>query len=121
MITPFQVYLVMMADKFCDSFCGGFFLSAMVLLLSLGATFLFWDQLDKDGQSFLKNVRNFSGLLVLIFGILTTVTPDTKTLATMYLAPAIVNSEAIQKDVPEIYNLAVEKLKETMSSPKAEK
>ena len=40
--------------------------------------------------------------------------PSTKTVCATLLIPAIANSDAIQKDVPELYTLAVEKLKDTL-------
>lgn len=40
-----------------------------------------------------------------------TLMPNSKTLAIMVVAPAIVNSKPIQQDIPEIYAVAIDALK----------
>lgn len=40
--------------------------------------------------------------------------PSSKTYAAMVIVPAIAQSDAIQKDLPEVYKAAVEKLKESL-------
>lgn len=40
--------------------------------------------------------------------------PSKETAYQMIVIPALVNSQAIQKDLPEIYNLAIEKLKKEL-------
>ena len=63
------------------------------------------------------------GLMVkIVFAalLLIGVTPSTRTLAAMYIVPAIANSKAIQKDFPELYDLAIGKLKEQLA-PAVEK
>ena len=40
--------------------------------------------------------------------------PSSKTIAIMVVVPAIIESDVIQKDLPEIYNLGVEALKEQL-------
>ena len=47
----------------------------------------------------------------IILSLILTFIPNSKVLATMIILPEIANSEVIKKDLPEIYNLAVEKLK----------
>lgn len=44
------------------------------------------------------------------------VLPSSKTVATMVILPVIVNSEPIQKDLPEIYDLAIKALKEQIGA-----
>jgi multisubunit Na+/H+ antiporter MnhG subunit len=41
-------------------------------------------------------------------------TPSTKQMAAIIVVPTIVNSTAVQKDVPELYNLGVEWLKDKL-------
>lgn len=48
-------------------------------------------------------------------GMLGMVIPSTKTIALMVTLPAIANSEPVQKDLPELYQLAKEALKEQVS------
>lgn len=52
----------------------------------------------------------------LIFLITSALMPSSKTIAVMVVAPAIINSEPIQKDLPEIYQLAKDALKSTLKT-----
>jgi hypothetical protein len=57
-------------------------------------------------------------LAVLLVG---SIVPSTKTLATMIILPKIANSQVFQKDVPALYNLAIDRLKEILEDkPKTE-
>jgi hypothetical protein len=47
-------------------------------------------------------------------GALFTITPSSSGFAAMVIVPKIIESEAIQKDLPDIYKSAVEKLKESL-------
>jgi hypothetical protein len=42
--------------------------------------------------------------------------PTSKTLAASYLLPMMANSVAVERDFPELYNLAVQKLKEQLTT-----
>lgn len=53
-------------------------------------------------------------------GAVRTFTPSGNTFAAMIILPEIAKSEAIQKDLPEIYSAAVDRLKESLK-PDAEK
>lgn len=58
-------------------------------------------------------------ICVAVFSFLAAVLmPSTKTLCAVVVVPAIANSEAVQKDFPELYTLAVEKLKEQLAPAK---
>lgn len=57
----------------------------------------------------------------ILFAILlsaSTLMPDKQTVALMVVAPAIINSEPIQKDLPEIYQMAKDALKQTLQPSK---
>lgn len=69
----------------------------------------------------MKRFRKFARMLgwVAAFSITgSVITPDSKTFGMMIVVPAIANSAPIQKDLPEIYNLAVEALKEKLAPKK---
>lgn len=51
----------------------------------------------------------------IICAILSALVPDSKTVAAMVVIPAIAQSEAIQKDAPELYKMAIDRLKETLA------
>jgi hypothetical protein len=42
--------------------------------------------------------------------------PSSKTIALMVVVPAVMNSEPIQKDLPELYQMAKEALKQTLET-----
>ena len=43
-------------------------------------------------------------------------TPSTKQMAAIIVVPKIVNSTAVQKDIPELYSLGVEWLKDKLTT-----
>lgn len=47
--------------------------------------------------------------------LLTVVVPTRETFAAMYVLPAIAKSEAVQKDLPEVYNMAVDFMKKQLT------
>lgn len=60
-----------------------------------------------------RNPRNGVIMICVTFAVGLAI-PSTQTLCAMFVLPRITASEAIQKDLPEIYNLAVEKLKSSL-------
>jgi FtsH-binding integral membrane protein len=60
-------------------------------------------------------ISGILGLFVSVF------LPSSKTTAAMVVIPAIIESKAIQQDLPEIYNAAVDALKAQLKDSKAEK
>lgn len=81
-----------------------FFLALAILLLWI------FDEFERIGL-YIKQCS----IVVVILVLLSTITPNQKTVAMMVVIPAITESEAIQKDVPEIYNIAVNAIKEKIS------
>lgn len=77
------------------------------LLLVAGALSFFGMIVTADERP--KNKLPF--WLMIIFTTLGGLFPSSNTIATMVILPEIVNSEVIQKDLPEIYKMAIEKLK----------
>ena len=56
-------------------------------------------------------------VLGMIAGLFHALMPSSKTVALMVVVPAIVNSQPVQKDLPEIYNAGIQMLKEKMGVP----
>lgn len=111
----FYIYLWGLVDPLsrCIAIFGAFLLIAALFFLH------YW--LDNDPSdsvaSVLKNAKWLSaigGILIL----LATLIPDQKTLSAMYILPKIADSKVIKEDAPEIYNLAIEKLKATLKAEK---
>ena len=105
-MNAWTIYWVMIADSICDVL--GFF----ALVGGCGLMFLVaWHVLDQK-----KPLNGYhKTALWLYFVVLlpaATLMPTTKTLAAMYVLPRIAESEAIQKDLPEIWDLGVSALKQ---------
>lgn len=104
-MTPFTIYLWQLADNIKDLFG--------VATLSFGGVagfVLFISFLEEDKNS--AKIGLVALLAALISGACTTLVPSSKTIAMMVAIPAIANSEPIQKDLPELYQLAKEAMKE---------
>jgi uncharacterized membrane protein YccC len=102
--SPFTVYLWQQADSLINLFIGmavAFGVLAFVISLRVIKTFV----------ALISAAFVFAGLGM--------ITPSSRTIAMMYAIPAIVNSEPIQQDLPELYDMAVKSLKDQLA-PKQE-
>lgn len=88
-VTPFMIYIVGMVDRFVALSSSGAFLSFVALFP------LIIVPLSND-----EDIRKIPALIAffffLIFSSLALFTPGSKTLASMYVIPAVVNNEKIQ-------------------------
>ena len=110
-ITPLTVYLVMQADVFLGALIGlGIVLTVLALIVASGKLILDEEDAKRLAEYPTKTGAAFAFVCFFLYAVI----PSTKTLAAMLIVPAIANSEVIQKDMPELYNLAVEKLKDTL-------
>ncbi len=116
-ISPWLVYLVMQADNILGLFIGLTALSSFfaVALLSVWLVMAIHEEkVPEDMKKWAIRCTFISCFLA----ILVTLIPKTKTLAAIIIIPKIANSEAIQKDLPDLYKLGVEKLKESLGQEK---
>lgn len=122
-LSAWDIYLVTRMDLL------RFFFIAVSVLSALGVAFfgcLWIDVCDSsDGEKETEEKRTWVAkrlmmflcpLLVGVFGVI--LTPSTKTLATMIVLPAIVNSEAVQQIPGELTTLAREWLQELRPAKK---
>ena len=124
-ISPFTIYLWGIADSLCTA--TAIFATVVVaaaLGLSLACILVssddnFHPEDDKQAAFFamLKRTRNTAWIASSVLLPMAVLMPNSKTVAAMVIAPAIAQSKAIQQDVPELYNAAVERLKESLKSP----
>lgn len=121
-ISPFTVYLWQQADRF-NSFATCIGVIALVLLVismiacvatRCAAKSNSDDSLLGASESLLKFAAT---MIVLVFA--SSLVPTTKTVAMAYAIPKIVQSKAVQQDLPELYDMAIKSLKEQLS-PKVE-
>ena len=108
-ITPFTMYLITRLDGI-KSLCGLF---AVVLLL-IGLVILVVGFLtDKTDDEFWRCLKRCGQLFVLAM-VLMTFIPSKMDVLTIYTVPAVLNSRMVQKDLPAIYETAVEIILESM-------
>lgn len=101
MITPFQIYLISIADDIRITFILFFALMAIALIVSG----LYWLSCiaDNDEEDKIKAAKKRTiklSIVAFIFGIFVSILPSTETLIAMYTIPAIVNNKEVQK-LPE--------------------
>lgn len=117
-INPFTVYLIMQADRAvytCQAILIGFII--LVVIAICGSPILMEDDIV---EAILKRIPKKTLVFLFTFALTGwTLIPSTKALCAMVVVPAIVNSQAVQKDFPELYDLAMSKLKEQLK-PKIE-
>ena len=124
-ISPFLIYLFGIADNVSSAsgiiffsmaaitvFAGGLVMINTMSEYSLGLKFY-----DTFKTAFKRPLKIWFVVLFLSL-FLSVFFPDRKTVAMMVVVPAIVNCEPIQKDIPELYQLAVETLKEKLVKEK---
>lgn len=120
-ITAFDIYLVSLADKIVDP--AGW-ITVATFVFSLFVVFIML--LGCDAQEEIKKAKSVLKLLcviVVVCGSLAVFIPSSKTIAAMYVLPAIVNNEHIQNStgnaLEALENLTKEWLKDTVKSKDA--
>ena len=100
-----------------DSICVVLSLGAIFLGIALIVCGLLWsfNKIDDYGDDDSKKLgRGFKRCLVwfLIFLFPALLVPSSKEFAMMYVLPKIADSKVIQKDLPELYDMAIGELKD---------
>lgn len=107
-LSPWIIYLWGIAD----GIKGVTGVGAALLII---ATFIFvLIKILEDEDNALK-AAIASAMLAVVLALFSALTPSSKTIAVMVVAPAIVNSEPIQKDLPELYKAAKDALMSTLT------
>jgi hypothetical protein len=113
-MTAFEVYLVMQADSIRLLLgCAAFgFVALCILSLEV-----------RDGKAYLRVPRFVLLMAVALFsGVM--LVPSTKTLAAMYVIPAVTSEHAVEKIAPEVrevWELAKDALREAGKKSEVEK
>ena len=119
-MTTTVIYLWGIADDFNTAVIGisvaAFVLAAAALLFSVAC------KAESDEEGAAVAMLAFKKAFVMGFATLTVsvLVPSSKTIAAMVVIPAIAQSDAIKRDLPEIYSAAVSKLKEELGIKEAE-
>lgn len=115
-MTPFTIYLWGIADNVHDMISFAAIVSLVAgMLASIFVFIALSEGVDKEEKVFLKRLLKSILSFAAFSSILSALTPDSKTVAAMVVIPAIAQSEAIQKDAPELYKMAIDRLKETLA------
>lgn len=114
-ITASTIYFWQLADRLLKSleFISG--ILAIALLFSI--VFLVGTNLDKGLEAVKPLARGMTWILAPCFFLsyaALTLVPSSNTIAMMVVIPKIAESKAIQQDLPDIYNAAVEALKSSL-------
>jgi len=120
-MSPWMIYLWLHADvvvNFIRPFVG---ITASLSIILLLIRSVAKRTQDSDAKIFVQATKGVAKLAwVFIFMLPVAVAmPDTKTIAAMYVIPKITESDIIKKDLPEIYDLAISKLKAELEESEA--
>lgn len=131
-MSGFMLYLFTRLDSFC-SLLSGLAAVSIICLFVLSMLYLIFKKLDgryydAEEERYVKVYeKHIKKLLRLVFILATLkmLIPSSKEAALIYVIPKLSNSEItdkLKKDVPDIYNLAMEAIKEKIiDSSKTEK
>lgn len=111
-MTPFDIYLWQQADTVICILAVPSWITvivASVIWFVFGAHSPICEDFKLTAKSALKAIK-----IALPVALLAALIPSSKTIAMMVAIPAIANSEPIQKDLPELYQLAKEAIKEQL-------
>lgn len=117
------IYFYGIADKISSSLQFLIWVFGIVsilgaLITSCNPAAKFSDNYDEEEGKIEKGkfLKFFKRLYIfhVIFFVFYIAVPSSKTIACMYVIPEITNSKAIQKDLPEIYDMAISALKENI-------
>ena len=113
-ITPLTIYLWQLADKFI-LFCNCIWWPCLIaFIVSAFITIALLDSSDAEDQRLCKRMPTmwkWNIPILVLLSLITTLTPSSNTIAMMVVIPRISESKVIQQDVPDIYNAAVEAIK----------
>lgn len=111
-LSPWIIYLWGIADSVKTASIVLFFFPAIICFICvLVCIFCEVEDVQASAWRALKRVSP----MAFITGLLAAFVPSSKIIAVMVVAPAIVNSEPIQKDLPELYKAAKDALMHTLT------
>ena len=124
MISPLEIYIVLQMDSVKEalpfavaaSACG---IGACLFVGGIGASPLSYDSKDEHDQKVVLRAASFKwAKRLLVACSLSAATaallPSTKTLAAMFIIPAVMNNETVQKEAVGLYTMAKDALKEAI-------
>lgn len=99
-----------------------FFAGVALLFLTIFSIIASYDKDDPDAPTYHKMFKKFINILIFpwiisLLGLL--FVPSSKEMAMIYVVPNIADSQVIKQDIPEIYDLGVDALKDWLKDKKS--
>lgn len=124
MISPLEIYVVLQMDSvkealpFVVAACA-IGMGGCLFVGGIGTSPQSWDSKDERDEKVVLKATAFKWakrLLVVcsLSAAVATLLPSTKTLAAMFIIPAVMNNETVQKEASELYTMAKDALKEAV-------
>lgn len=108
-ITPLTIYLWQLADQLKD------FSKVVVIMLLISCAIVgfasTYPEMESDTRHGMWRWCRKLLIAAASFGFTATLLPSSSTIAMMVVVPEIAHSKVIQQDLPDIYNAAVDALK----------
>ena len=123
-ITPSTIYWVAQCDCIREACIPIIIFGIILSIISIGLTVIaFCDEVsDMFGSRWIVVTVSFVVLAVTIVGVLGRIfVPTTKTVAAMYIIPAVANNEKVQTVGNRLYDLAIEWMDELKPAKKETK
>lgn len=113
-ITPATLYWITRLDNLCGilAFIAAF--GAIALVITTIAYFLS-EPYDAEKAGYRRWIKRF-GITVSTVLILGVFIPSSKEIAMFYVVPRIAESDVIKRDVPELYDMGVDALKDWLKN-----
>jgi len=113
-INALTIYLWQLADRAISASGASVFVTLIIVAAS-GFMMLF-GHCENEPKALRagKKIAKIGIPFLIFFSAINTLVPSSNTIAMMVVIPKIAESKAIQQDLPEIYNAAVESLKEKL-------
>lgn len=117
-ISALTIYLWQLADSLCGTLTVLSFVSGITALIaSVGCAVVHGEGVD-DLKAPAKRLATWCAGAFTVILLAKTLTPSSNTVAMMVVIPKLAESKVIQKDIPDLYNAAVEALKGAMKPAK---
>lgn len=115
-ITPATMYWITRLDSIGGLMC--FILFACVLGIAITAFQWSIDEpIDEEKEPYKKWFKRET-ITAIIAALILTFVPSSKEMAMMYVVPHIAESQVVKQDIPEVYNLGVDALKDWLKQKK---
>lgn len=113
-MTTWQMYWIVKLDDIISIFEGGMVMS-MIVAVALGLVGVFYLGEDEAPGEWVKRGMIWCLAVSATSLVIGSAIPSTKQLAAIVVAPKLVNSKVIQKDIPELYELALDWTKKQLA------